>query len=137
MSVFVDSSAWYAAADRGDRSNVRAKRALSDAEDLVTTDHVLVEVWTLIHHRLGAKLAERFWAGLREGAAALECVIPEDLEAAWQIGLAWSDQDFSLVDRTSFAVMQRLGITSVITLDDDFSVFRFGPTRKRSFHVIR
>jgi len=40
MSLFVDTSTWYAAADGGDRSNVQAKEVLSAGEPLVTTDHV-------------------------------------------------------------------------------------------------
>ena len=47
------------------------------------------------------------------------------------------DQDFSIVDRTSFAVMRRLGIDDVASLDNHFSVFRFGPRRRQSFNVIR
>ncbi len=138
MSLFVDTSVWYAAADRGDRNNARAKAALEEEEeDLVTSDHVLVEVWALLHHRLGADAAERFWQGLRKGAAALECVVPEDVEAAWRIGEAWPDQDFSLVDRTCFAIMQRLGIDRVATLDRDFAIFRFGPKKRRSFTIVR
>jgi len=45
--------------------------------------------------------------------------------------------DFSLVDRTSFALMRRLGIDRVASLDAHFAVFRFGPKRGRSFHVLR
>ncbi len=45
MSLFVDTSAWYAAADAGDISNSRAKAILSSEENLVTSDHVLVETW--------------------------------------------------------------------------------------------
>ena len=43
MSLFVDTTIWYAAADRSDVSNGRAKAVLSAGEALVTTDHVLVE----------------------------------------------------------------------------------------------
>jgi predicted nucleic acid-binding protein len=59
------------------------------------------------------------------------------LEAAWQIGVSYADQDFSLVDRTSFAVMRRLGIERAASLDDDFAVFRFGPNRRQAFIIIR
>ena len=137
MSVFVDTSAWYAAADRGDRSNSRAKRVLSAGEALVTTDHVLVESWLLLNHRLGRDAAERFWHGLRQGVATLEPVTAADLEAAWSIRDAFPDQRFSLVDRTSFAVMLRLGIARVATFDDDFAVFRYGPGRRRAFELLR
>jgi hypothetical protein len=45
-----------------------------------------------------------------------------DLEVAWEIGDAWRDQDFSIVDRTSFAVMRRLGIDAVASLDEHFRI---------------
>ena len=137
MSLFVDTSIWYAAADSSDRSNARAKAILRSGESLITSDHVLIETWTLLHHRLGRSAAERFWDGLRSGVAMVEPVGLADLEAAWEIGFAWEDQDFSIVDCTSFAVMRRLGIEDVASLDEHFAVFRFGPKRRQSFHVIR
>jgi predicted nucleic acid-binding protein len=137
MSLFVDTSVWYAVADSSDSSNVRAKEILSAAETLVTSDHVLVETWTLIRHRMSRRAAERFWDALRNGVASLEWVGAADLESAWQIGLSFPDQDFSLVDRTSFAVMRRLGIERAASFDDDFAVFRFGPSRRRAFTIVR
>ncbi len=137
MSLFVDTSIWYAAADSSDRSNSRAKAVLKADEPLVTSDHVLIETWTLLHHRLQANAADRFWEGLRSGVALIEVVGDADLEVAWQIGLAWKDQDFSIVDRTSFAVMRRLGIHRVASLDEHFSIFRFGPKRQEAFTVLR
>jgi predicted nucleic acid-binding protein len=137
MSVFVDTSMWYAAADSSDAGNARAKAVPGTGEQLVTTDHVLIETWTLLRYRIRRQVAERFWDALREGVAAVEPVGAADLEAAWQIGAAWRDQDFSIVDRTSFAVMRRLGIERVASLDDDFAVYRFGPGRRRAFTVMR
>jgi len=136
LSIFVDSSAWYAAADRGERNNARAKRILQAGESLVTTDHVLVETWLLLRHRLQRSAAERFWANVRAGIATVETVSDADLENAWGIGTSFRDQDFSIVDRTSFAVMQRLGIHRAASFDADFAVFRFGPGRRRSFVVL-
>ena len=137
MSLFVDTSIWYAAADSSDRSNTRSKAILRSGETLVTSDHVLVETWTLIHHKLDRKAAEGFWEGLRSGIALIEAVTLADLEVAWDVGVSWPDQDFSIVDRTSFAVIRRLGIDRVATLDAHFAVFRFGPKRRQSFHVVR
>ncbi|HEY1205443.1 MAG: PIN domain-containing protein [Bryobacteraceae bacterium] len=137
MSLFVDTSMWYAAADSSDTSNPLAKAILSGGEPLVITDHVLIETWTLIRHRLDRRASERFWQVLRDGVATIETVGAADLEAAWQIGLAYRDQDFSIVDRTSFAVMCRLGIERAASLDDHFAIFRFGPNRRRAFTVVR
>ena len=137
MTLFVDSSAFYAAADRGDRQHERAATVLSAGEPLVTTDHVLVETWLLLQRRLGTAVAERFWDGLRSGAARIEPVGPADLERAWSIGVDFPDQAFSIVDRTSFAVMQRLGVLRAASFDDDFAIFRFGSRRARAFEVVR
>jgi predicted nucleic acid-binding protein len=137
LSLFVDTSAWYAAADRSDVSHRRAKAVLTSAESLVTSDHVLVETWVLLRHRLGRPAAERFWGGLRAGAAEVELVTAADLAVAWAVAESFPDQDFSIVDRTSFAVMQRLGLRRVATFDDDFSVFRFGRSRRQAFEVLR
>jgi uncharacterized protein len=137
LSLFVDTSAWYAAADSGDRSNARAREILASGEALVTSDHVLVETWILVRHRLGRRAADQFWDGLRGGVAAVEVVALADLEAAWTIGESFRDQDFSLVDMTSFAVMRRLGLERVTTFDSDFAVYRYGPRRDRAFTVVR
>jgi len=137
LSLFADTSAWYAAADSGDRSNSRAVTVLSQTERLVTTDHILVETWLLLRHRIHRQAADRYWEGLRSGVATVELVTAADLEVAWSIGEAFPDQDFSIVDRTSFAVMQRLGIRRVATFDNDFAVYRFGRNRDRTFEVVR
>ena len=137
MTLFVDSSAFYAAADTGDSDHGRAVAVLGTGEPLVTSDHVLVETWLLLHGRLGRHAAERFWKGIRAGAAAVEMVGAADLEAAWVVGQSFDDQDFSLVDRTSFAVMERLGVLRAASFDDDFAIYRFGPRGDRAFDVIR
>jgi predicted nucleic acid-binding protein len=137
VSLFVDSSAWYAAADSGDRSNARAKDILASGESLVTTDHVLVETWLLLRHRIHKSAAERFWEGLRAGVARIEPVGAADLEVARAINIGFPDQDFSIVDRTCFAAMQRLGILRVASFDDDFAIFRYGPRNTRAFEVLR
>ena len=137
MSLFVDTSVWYAAADSGDRGNGRAKSILSAGELLLTTDHVLLETWMLLRHRIHRRAAEKFWDGLRAGVAHIEPVGTADLEAAWQIGVSFRDQDFSIADRTSFAVMRRLGVERAASFDDDFAIFRFGPNRRRAFTIVR
>jgi predicted nucleic acid-binding protein len=137
VSAFVDSSIWFAAGNMRERRNERAKQILADTSDLHITDHVLVETWLLLNSRIHRNAAEQFWRGIRGGAATIEKVTAADLEAAWAIGEAFPDQDFSLVDRTSFAVMERLGITRVASFDDDFAIYRFGRNRDRAFELIR
>jgi predicted nucleic acid-binding protein len=49
----------------------------------------------------------------------------------------FSDQDFSLVDRTSFAVMERLGLVRAASFDDHFAIYRYGRNRDRAFEILR
>jgi uncharacterized protein len=137
LTIFVDSSAWFAVVVAKDRNNGRAKSVLQTERHHVTTDHVIVETWLLLNSRYRHDAAERFWAMIRGGAVRVEIATSADLEAAWAIGEIFADQDFSIVDRTSFAVMERLGITRVASFDDHFAVYRYGSRRDRAFDVLR
>jgi uncharacterized protein len=128
---------WFAAAVARDRSNSRAKAILRQTRDHVTTDHILVETWLLLRSRYHREAAERFWENIRRGPARLELITGADLERAWAIGEAFADQDFSIVDRTSFAVMERLGIFQAASFDDHFAVYRYGRNRERAFEIVR
>ena len=112
MSLFVDSSVWFAAAVKRDRDNERAKAILRTTPSIeqVTTDHVLVETWLLLNSRYRRDVADLFWQQLQQAGVRIELVTAADLRAAWAIGVAFPDQAFSIVDRTSFAVMERLGM---------------------------
>ena len=100
----------------------------------MTTDHILVETWMLLSRRLGRDVAERFWGEPSPGSRCHRNRRSGRFGSGLANGLAWPDQDFSIVDRTSFAVMRRLGIERAASLDDHFAVFRFGPQTQR-LHV--
>jgi predicted nucleic acid-binding protein len=137
LRTFIDTSVWFAAANIRDRHNARAKTILSEISTAVLTDYVLIETWRLLNSRMHRQAAEGFWLAVRRGVAELERVTPVDLEAAWAIGQFFSGQEFSIVDRVSFAVMERLGLMHVASFDNDFAVYRFGRARERAFSVIR
>lgn len=137
MSAFVDSSAFYASIDRSDSAHARATSLLDRDEQLVTSDHVLVESWLLLNARVGYVVAERFLDAMLTGAAVVEPVLKADLEAASETARAFPDQTFSIVDRTSFAVMERLGVKRAVSFDDDFAIYRYGPRRDRAFELLR
>ena len=137
MTVFIDSSLWFAAIVAADRHNDRAKESLSRERQRLTTDHVVIETWLLLNSRYRRDAAEQFWAEIRRGIAEVHIVTADDLEAAWAIGEVFADQLFSIVHRTSFVVMERLGIARAASFDDDFLIYRFGPDRKRAFEIVR
>jgi predicted nucleic acid-binding protein len=137
MRVFVDTSAWFAASNVKDRHHQRASELLAADGEFVTSTFVVVETWLLLQSRIGFAIAERFVDLVREGAATLEQSSLEDVQKACQIAGAFQDQTFSLVDRTSFVMMERLGITRVASFDADFVIYRYGPNRDRAFEVLR
>lgn len=139
MSVFVDNGVLVANAILCERKHAQAKRILTEiaADDPFTTDHTLVESWHIIRARAGHFHATRFWLGIRQTPLTVECVTAADLERAAAIAETWLDQEFDLVDCTSFAVMERTGCRRAATFDNDFAIFRTGPDRTKAFELIR
>ena len=134
--VFVDTSIWYAAADDGDASNETARGLITEhAGRLVTSDLVLAELWNLVNAGIGHGIANRVVAAVVGGVARVECTTGADLEAAEAVAAVFDDQSFSLTDRTSWALMERLAITDALALDADFRIYRYGPQRRQAFAV--
>ncbi|MGH7856816.1 MAG: type II toxin-antitoxin system VapC family toxin, partial [Candidatus Binatia bacterium] len=110
--LFVDTSGFYALADRSDRHHLAARSILdrrSDSEEWITTDHVMVESWLLLNARLGWKAALAFWDAVAGGLATIAGLSSADLVRARTLAGLWRDQELSLVDCTSFAFIERLG----------------------------
>lgn len=129
-SLFVDSSAWYALADREDVYHDRAAACLTDALSayarLVTTNHVVGESYTLIRMRLGHAAAQQFLRSLEQShKVELVFVAQDQEEAAFVLLRRHADQEFSFVDATSFVVMKALGIRDAFTFDHHFATLGF------------
>ena len=134
--VFVDTSIWYAAADAGDAHSHIARSLLKEnAGTLVTSDVVLAELWNLVNARVNHHTANRIVSSIATGVARVECTTEDDLKAAGDVLAVFPDQAFSLTDRTSWALMERLGIADALALDADFRIYRYGPQRRRAFAV--
>ena len=126
--VFVDTGAHYALADVHDPDHGEAVRLLQHIVRLryalVTSNFVVSEVYTLLLKRVGREIAIRYVEELRGGSTQVIRVSVEDEERTWEILRRYQDQDFSYVDATSFAVMERLGIRVFFAFDGHFSTFR-------------
>jgi predicted nucleic acid-binding protein len=137
--LFVDTGAFYALADASDEHHESAKAFFLDRlgrSPFVTSDYVFVETWCLLRARLGRGPAMKSWDAFLSGVVRILGVGSADVVRARQIAADWSDQDFSLVDCTSFALMERHRIRTAFAFDGHFRAYRFGPRRRGRFEVV-
>ncbi len=121
MTVFVDTSALYALVDAADPrhvATVQAFRGLAD-EHLLAHSYVALEATALVQNRLGLQAVQ---ALRRDILPAIEVIwVDAELDAtAVTALLAAGRRDVSLVDRVSFELMRRRGITRALAIDADF-----------------
>jgi uncharacterized protein len=126
--VFVDTGAHYALTDAHDPDHEEAMRLLQQIAHhrhaMVTSNFVLSESYTLILKRMGWEIAIRYVENLKAGSTRLIRAGSEDETRAWEILRQYRDQDFSYVDATSFAMMERLGFQVFFAFDGHFNTFR-------------
>ncbi len=127
---FVDTAAYYALADADDTNHPAARGILTQLRTqrwrLVTTNFVLAETHALVLHRLGRAAAMRVLTDIRTSPGTqLVRVTSADETRAQAIITRYTDKLFSYTDATSFAVMERLGLSQVFTFDRDFTQYGF------------
>lgn len=127
-AAFIDTSAFLAALDAGDKFHQEAAQkwsALAKARaELWTTDYVRLESWSLIQRRMGPQAVMTFqddWLPLcrihevgRDGF--------ERAAAQWRIAQL---RNLSLVDLTSFDAMRQLAIRTALAFDGHFQEMGF------------
>ena len=125
--IFVDTGAWYALVDSDDADHKAAAAFLAaNSMPLITTNFIFSETVTLIRYRVGHVAARSFGQKLQESRfVRIVAVTPADEERAWDIFRKYQDQDFSFVDCTSFAVMERMKLSTVFGFDRHFSVMKY------------
>lgn len=90
----------------------------------MTTNFVLAELHALLLARGNRHLALTVLQGLRRSPAlTIERVAEVDEQRAWEIIERYDDKSFSFVDAASFAVMERLGLSTAFTLDRHFAQY--------------
>jgi predicted nucleic acid-binding protein len=121
LSVFVDTSAFYALLDEADARHVEASDVLRRiaGTELVTHAFVIVETCALVGRRLPWAASERLIDGLLPVIDVRS--IDDDLHrAAMDAYRRSASARISLVDHASFALMRSLGIGRAFAFDDDF-----------------
>ena len=126
----MDTSAWYALVDPGQRARSHVASALREAirkrYRIVTTNLIVAETHALLLRRLGHRVAVTF---VREVGSAPNVVVESSRELEELALRDWlerfEDENFSLTDAVSFAVMSERRIRSALTLDHHFAVAGF------------
>jgi predicted nucleic acid-binding protein len=125
-SLFVDTSGWAAAIDRGDTFYQQAQqivhRAYQQKRPLITSNYILSELAPLLERRNVARttllLAIRtIRADPRVSVIHIDQAIDNE---AWALLDARLDKQWSLVDASSFILIRRMGIIEALTNDHHF-----------------
>ena len=130
--VFIDTSFFFAAIEPTDRAHTDAVALLQavEGEELVTTNNIRGETWTLLRSRSGHGMAVRFLDSIDNSLVIRVEHIDRSLEDR---ALGWlrhhDERAYSFVDATSFAFMEANGISDVLSFDGDFAAAGFTELR--------
>ena len=118
MALVVDTGPLYAALDRGDSSHESCRDLLHQfRRDLLIPAPVLVEVDQLAYSRRREREFNLLLADIVDGAYDIEDLLPQDYERVHDLMLRYADASIGFVDAAVLAVVERLGETTLATLD--------------------
>jgi uncharacterized protein len=123
-AYFVDAGSWMAHFDGSDQWHSLAETILRELTDLRmplhTSDVMIFEFITLARRRRFSILRIEEWVASILESAEVTCTILEDLDSARSLIIKYPALPFSGFDASSLAVMERLQINRVFTVDDEF-----------------
>lgn len=129
---FTDTSWWYALmADRDQRHEAatRLLRSIAAGEQLLTTNLVLGEAWTLFRarasHTSAVGFRDRIDAFVRASLLVAHRVTEDQEAAAWEWLRRHDERAYSFVDATSFQVMRDRRLREALAFDGDFAAAGF------------
>lgn len=125
--LFIDTGAFFARYvardDCHDEALALWEKVKKEKLPCTTTNFVVAEFITLMAYRFGAREAHQAGSELYHSQVLEIFSLTPELELK---ALDWirrfSDQDFSMIDAASFAVMQERGIKTAFTFDHHFSI---------------
>lgn len=132
MSVWIDTSGFYALLDADDPSHDVARglwdRLLEEKPELVTNNYVFVETVVILQRRLGLGAVTEF---VQEFVPLVSANwVDEDIHGCGLVALlAAGRRKVSMVDCVSFEQMRRLGITEALAFAAHFD--------EQGFHCLR
>ena len=127
--LFVDTSAYFALADRRDENHEAAvhliHQLIKEPTQFLTTNYIVAETHTLLLNRIGYTTALRVIEELYKSQTRIYRVGAAEERKAIEIIRMYADKEFSLVDATSFATMERFHLTQAFAFDHHFAQYGF------------
>lgn len=122
--ALIDTGAVLALLDRRDPWHKACAGALSAMQlPLLTTAAVLTETF---HFLEGPNQLAAGWRFYRSGIVALRAGIEDDLPDLERLMLKYADRPMDLADATLVRLAEREGLSTILTVDQDFDVYRIG-----------
>ena len=125
MRLFVDTSGWYSFLVARESMHQAIRTLLLEKDHkLITSNAIFSELFTLLvarnHEAVGITFGER----LRQGDECTVYRVSEvDEEKAWEILKERRGRGLSYTDATTIALMARLDVRDLVTLDRGFKEF--------------
>ena len=123
--VFIDSAAWIALLHNADSLHKQTvgiyRKLVADGCHFLTTSFVLVEVANALSSKSRRHLAIELEQRVHSSAICEFVWIDQDLyERSWSLFRERLDKNWSLVDCSSFVIMQSRQISNALTADHHF-----------------
>jgi predicted nucleic acid-binding protein len=124
--VFIDTGAFVALRNRAEREHQLAhatlKQLVEESAQLFTSNYVFAETYTALLVRLGRDEAIEWGKRFRAGETIELIRVDQEIEQeAWSILESHADKEWSYVDATSFALIERERLTAAFAFDRHFA----------------
>jgi len=131
FSIFVDTGPWYAMMDKNDQYHSKASNYFKQLLkkkicDIYTSNIIIQETVTLVARRINKKISIKFLNTIFNDPKINVLYIDANIEQkAYDTFKNYLDQQFSIVDCTSFILMQHHHIKHAFTFDKHFRTMQF------------
>jgi predicted nucleic acid-binding protein len=133
--ILVDTGIFIAAGDRNEPNHQSCGDLLRSRADLAIVAPVVAETAWLIEDRLGPRAEASFLRLVTSARFDVVDLVPDDYERCLELIETYDDLGLGFVDASIIAVAERLGQSTLATLNHrDFAVVR--PAHRDAFELV-
>ena len=128
-NALVDAGPLIALFDKDDKYHARARKVLARTKaTLVTTWPVVTETWHMLD--FSADTQVNFLEWVYRGGAKLHLQNEVDLERIIGLTMRYRDRPMDLADASLVLASEQLGLLQIISIDQDFDIYRSGGKKR-------